>query len=205
MFSPLCSPQARPSAREDFAQASRRERDSKDKGSLAMKPTIHDIARLAGVSKSTVSRLLNSSRNGDPLTREHMTAEQSFVPDRTAIQLARGTKQFIGILLPTLTWSFIAINLTTGILAAIPIRSPQHLIFLHKDTTSHDNEQKWQSLHIHLPASLSIRDSLRHRALFSLNIPVEKREHCQLFISRAVAFFAIKYERKDTNYHSVYR
>jgi LacI family transcriptional regulator len=76
-----------------------------------MKPTIRDIARLTGVSKSTVSRVLNNSANVDPVTRERVQRvieEQGFVPDRTAMQLARGEKQFIGMLLPTLTWPFMA-------------------------------------------------------------------------------------------------
>lgn len=75
---------------------------------MAKKPTIRDIARLAGVSKSTVSRVLNNSSNVDPLTRERIQrviAEQDFVPDRTAMQLARGDRLLIGMLLPAL-WSF---------------------------------------------------------------------------------------------------
>src|SRR5450631_3114513 len=77
---------------------------------MAWKPTIRDIARLAGVSKSTVSRVLNNSTNVDPITRERVQrviAERDFVPDRTAMQLARGDRQLIGMLLPTL-WSFMA-------------------------------------------------------------------------------------------------
>ena len=75
---------------------------------MAWKPTIRDIARLAGVSKSTVSRVLNDSINVDPITRERVQrviAEWDFVPDRTAMQLARGDRRLIGMLLPTL-WSF---------------------------------------------------------------------------------------------------
>ncbi len=75
---------------------------------MTKKPTIRDIARLAGVSKSTVSRVLNNSVKVDPVTRERIQrviAEQGFVPDRTAMQLARGDRQLIGILLPAF-WSF---------------------------------------------------------------------------------------------------
>ncbi len=75
---------------------------------MARKLTIHDIARLAGVSKSTVSRVLNDSLNVDPATRErvqYVIAEQDFVPDQTAMQLANGERRLIGILLPAL-WSF---------------------------------------------------------------------------------------------------
>ncbi len=75
---------------------------------MAKRPTIRDIARLAGVSKATVSRVLNNSANVDPITRERIQrviAEQEFVPDRTAMQLARGDRQLIGMLLPAF-WSF---------------------------------------------------------------------------------------------------
>lgn len=75
---------------------------------MAWKPTIRDIARLAGVSKSTVSRVLNNSANVDPLTRERVQrviAERDFVPNQTAMQLARGDRRLIGMLLPAL-WSF---------------------------------------------------------------------------------------------------
>jgi LacI family transcriptional regulator len=75
---------------------------------MAKKPTIRDIARLAGVSKATVSRVLNNSANVDPITRERIQrviAEEGFVPDRTAMQLARGDRQLIGMLLPAF-WPF---------------------------------------------------------------------------------------------------
>jgi LacI family transcriptional regulator len=75
---------------------------------MAGKPTIRDIARLAGVSKSTVSRVLNGSANVDPITRERIRrviSERDFVPDGTAMQLARGDRRLIGMLLPAL-WSF---------------------------------------------------------------------------------------------------
>src|SRR5438552_13089098 len=58
---------------------------------MAWKPTIRDIAFLADVSKSTVSRVLNASPNVDLIIRErvwHMIAERDFAPDRTAMQLA---------------------------------------------------------------------------------------------------------------------
>ncbi len=55
------------------------------------KPTIRDIAQLAGVSTATVSRVLNHNPVVDPLTRERVLQvieEQGFVPDLSAVQLA---------------------------------------------------------------------------------------------------------------------
>src|SRR5579859_5208607 len=57
---------------------------------MAEKLTIRDIARLAGVSKATVSRVLNHRPDVDPLTRERILRivdEYEFVPDPSAILL----------------------------------------------------------------------------------------------------------------------
>ena len=54
------------------------------------KPTIRDIAQLAGVSIATVSRVLNDKPDVDPLTRERvirLIQEHGFVPDLFAAQL----------------------------------------------------------------------------------------------------------------------
>lgn len=55
------------------------------------KPTIRDIAQLAGVSTATVSRVLNHNPVVDPRTRERVIRvikEQGYVPDLLAVQLA---------------------------------------------------------------------------------------------------------------------
>jgi LacI family transcriptional regulator len=72
--------------------------------------TIQDIARLAGVSKATVSRVLNHKPDVDKLTRQHVLQimdEHAFVPSITASGLAGGRRRMIGILVPSLTWHFI--------------------------------------------------------------------------------------------------
>jgi beta-glucosidase len=55
------------------------------------KPTIRDIAQLAGVSIATVSRVLHHKPDVDPLTRERvmrLIEEHGFVPDLFAAQMA---------------------------------------------------------------------------------------------------------------------
>ena len=71
------------------------------------KLTIQDIARLAGVSKATVSRVLNHNPSVDPTLRErvmHVVQERGFVPNVTAIGLAGGRTRLIGVLAPPLIW-----------------------------------------------------------------------------------------------------
>lgn len=77
---------------------------------MAEKLTIQDIARLAGVSPSTVSRVLNKKPDVDGSTRERVlqvVAEQGFVPNLAATRLAGGRSQILGVLVPSLSWPFL--------------------------------------------------------------------------------------------------
>ncbi len=72
--------------------------------------TIEDIARLAGVSKATVSRVLNGKPDVDPATRariRHLMDEQGFVPSATATNLAGGRSHLVGMVVRSYTWLFI--------------------------------------------------------------------------------------------------
>ncbi len=72
--------------------------------------TIEDIARLAGVSKATVSRVLNGKPDVDPATRariQRLMDEQGFVPSATATHLAGGRSHLIGMLVRSYTWLFV--------------------------------------------------------------------------------------------------
>jgi LacI family transcriptional regulator len=82
----------------------------REKNRMASKLTIQDIARLANVSKATVSRVLNHKPDVDPATRERILQimdEQDFVPSVTAAGLAGGRPRMIGVLVPSLIWPFI--------------------------------------------------------------------------------------------------
>jgi LacI family transcriptional regulator len=71
------------------------------------KLTIQDIARLAGVSKATVSRVLNNNPSVTPGIAERVmriVREYNFVPNVTATGLAGGRTRLIGVLAPPLTW-----------------------------------------------------------------------------------------------------
>lgn len=63
---------------------------------------IQDVAKLAGVSKSTVSRVLNQSTLVDPFTRRRvLQAAQNlnYYPNASAQRLARGESNFFGLLI----------------------------------------------------------------------------------------------------------
>src|SRR5579859_948357 len=96
---------------------------------MSKKLTIDDIARLAGVSKTTVSRVLNHKSDVDPATRERILRiieEQNFVPSVTASGLAGGRSRLIGMLIPAWAWPLIP-DLTPGIVEVIK-QTPYDLV-----------------------------------------------------------------------------
>ncbi|WP_433443262.1 LacI family DNA-binding transcriptional regulator [Nonomuraea sp. CA-141351] len=102
------------------------------------KITIRDIARLAGVSKSTVSLVINNSPRVDPATRRRVLAvitRHNYVPSATASALAKGRPPFIGMIVPGLTWRMVA-PLNFGVASVIE-RTPYEII-LYTSTNDHD-------------------------------------------------------------------
>ena len=64
-------------------------------------PTIYDVARLAGVSIASVSRVLNGQRNPRPETRDCVlaaVAELGFAPDGAARALSARLKEVVGVI-----------------------------------------------------------------------------------------------------------
>lgn len=71
--------------------------------------TIYDVAAYAGVAISTVSRVLNDSRDVSDQTRERVLRairELRFRPDRTARTLAQQRTRSLAIAIPTFTTPF---------------------------------------------------------------------------------------------------
>jgi LacI family transcriptional regulator len=96
---------------------------------LARKPTIDDIARLAGVSKTTVSRVLNARADVDTATRERVLRvieEQNYVPSFTASGLAGGRSRLIGMLVPAWSWPLIP-EIMRGIVEVVK-QTPYELV-----------------------------------------------------------------------------
>lgn len=85
------------------------------------KPTINDIARLAGVSKKTVSRVINRSPLLNEDTRERVEAvirDTGYVPNPQARALALGRNFLIGIIHDNPNAQMI-LNMQQGILEAL--------------------------------------------------------------------------------------
>jgi LacI family transcriptional regulator len=81
------------------------------------RPTIYDVARLAGVSTATVSRALNGTGKIAPATREAIDAaveQLGYQPSAAARSLVTKTSQTIALLLPDITNPFYA-DLVSGI------------------------------------------------------------------------------------------
>lgn len=75
---------------------------------MSEKLTIQDIARMAGVSKATVSRVLNHNPSVNPEIKARVmriVQEYDFVPNVTATGLASGKTPLVGVLAPPLTWA----------------------------------------------------------------------------------------------------
>jgi LacI family transcriptional regulator len=70
-------------------------------------PTIYDVARVAGVSIASVSRVLNGQRNPRADTKERVlaaVAELGFVPDGAARALSARLKEVVGVVLRRPQW-----------------------------------------------------------------------------------------------------
>ena len=71
-----------------------------------MRITIADVAARAGVSKTTVSRVLNAKADLDERTAARVRKvidELGYVPSSGAVGLARGRTRIVGVLVPSLT------------------------------------------------------------------------------------------------------
>lgn len=109
---------------------------------MAGKPTIDDIARLAGVSKTTVSRVLNHRPDVDPVTRKHILQimeEQGYVPSLAASGLAGGRSRLIGVLVPSFTWPNIP-DLMRGIAGVIE-QTPYEMVLYSINETNTEQDR----------------------------------------------------------------
>ncbi|MBI3961148.1 MAG: LacI family DNA-binding transcriptional regulator [Deinococcus sp.] len=84
--------------------------------------TIEHVARLSGVSKGTVSRVLNNHPSVSPQTRtrvQEAIAQLGFQPSSAARGLARGQRHTIGVAVPNVTVAGLPSPYKTALLEAI--------------------------------------------------------------------------------------
>ena len=70
-----------------------------------MRPKMADVARLAGVSLATVSRVLNKSKHVDPELEERVAAairELDYEPDQHARWLSSRKSNVVGLVIPSM-------------------------------------------------------------------------------------------------------
>lgn len=92
---------------------------------------IGDVARLAGVGRGTVSRVLNDRANVDPATRARVRAairQLDYVPSAAARRLSLGRTQTIAVILPFLTRPS-SVERLRGIEAALALSGYDMIVF----------------------------------------------------------------------------
>ncbi|HUB18083.1 MAG TPA: LacI family DNA-binding transcriptional regulator [Acidobacteriaceae bacterium] len=73
------------------------------------RPTVSEVAKLAGVGTTTVSRVINGSHRVDPKTNERVRLaieELGYMPNEAARTLRRGSTRTIGLLIPSIADPF---------------------------------------------------------------------------------------------------
>ena len=81
--------------------------DTRERDVASAPPTIYDVARAAGVSIASVSRVLNGRRNPREDTRERVlqaVAELGFIPDGAARALSGRLKEVVGVVIRRVRW-----------------------------------------------------------------------------------------------------
>ena len=76
---------------------------------MTQKLTILDIAKLAGVGKSTVSRVLTNDPKVKPATREkveQVIRESGYVPSKSAQAMRGGSAKVVGIISVSFGFAF---------------------------------------------------------------------------------------------------
>ncbi len=100
---------------------------------MTTKMTIREVARLAGVSIATVSRVLNDKPDVEAATRERILRimdEQRFVPSVAGAGLAGGRTGLMGVLVPSLTWAIMS-PILSGIADVIEQTSHELVLYGH--------------------------------------------------------------------------
>ncbi len=108
--------------------------------------TINDVAKAAGVSTATVSRVVNNGPKVGTKTREHVLhvmAELGYTPNANARALASQQSKTIGVVIPDLTDPFFA-SLANGVELVAREQGMQTLL----STGQQSSEDELQAIHL---------------------------------------------------------
>lgn len=111
------------------------------------KVTIGDVAELAGVSKSTVSRVLNKSGYVNETTLkkiEDAIAQLKFIPSQAAVNLSKSKTNMIGFLVPDICNNFFSEIYYTA--SKIAEEEGYHLLLINTDDNAQIEEAALNSL-----------------------------------------------------------
>lgn len=141
------------------------------------RPTIRDVARLAGVSRMTVSRVLGEPELVLPTTRATVLKaieDLGYVPDRGAGGLSTRRTGFIGLVLPTLTnANFSAV--AHGLTEALRVHGFQ-LLITYTDYDLEEEERQLANLIARRPQAILVTGMAHRRAaarmLMTADVPV---------------------------------
>ena len=118
------------------------------------RPTLEEVARLAGVGRGTVSRVVNGSPRVSARTRglvEEAIAELGYVPNRAARALAAGTTDAVALVVPEAETRFFAEPYFPGILrgvsAELAARDTQLLLTLIRDERERERFAQYAASH----------------------------------------------------------
>ncbi|MCK9286143.1 MAG: LacI family DNA-binding transcriptional regulator [Sphaerochaetaceae bacterium] len=107
------------------------------------KITIDDIARQVGVSKATVSRVINNKKYVDSETKKKIMAvieETGFTPQTSAVKLSMGKTDVIGLLVPSLSNPY-SLTVIQGV--AEQIAQCNYELMLYTTGLSEENQKKF--------------------------------------------------------------
>ncbi len=107
--------------------------------------TMSDVAARAGVSKTTVSRVLNGKDDIDPETAarvRQVITELGYVPSARAVSLARGRTRVVGMLVPSLTWDWVG-EVLQGVVDVV--ESEGYGLLLFSATQGEDSIRRFDS------------------------------------------------------------
>jgi len=138
------------------------------------RPTIRDVAKLAGVSRMTVSRVVTDPELVLPATRERVDkaiASLGYVPDKAAGGLSSRKTGFIALMLPTLTnanFAAVAHGLTESLREA-----GYHLLIAYTEYDMAEEERQLRNLLARRPEAIVLTGASHNREATRLLLAAE--------------------------------